>query len=117
VLAALALLGLPNTSLLLLAAALLWILDASLNISMEPFRAFVGDMTREDQRAQGYAVQTMFIGTGMDSDAFGRTKCGRSRRAPFGPIFFLFRGSGHLPCGFMDGADNAGIFTARAAQI
>ena len=64
VLAALALLGLPNTSLLLLAAALLWILDASLNISMEPFRAFVGDMTREDQRAQGYAVQTMFIGTG-----------------------------------------------------
>lgn len=64
VLAALALLGLPNTSLLLLAAALLWILDASLNISMEPFRAFVGDMTREDQRTQGYAVQTMFIGAG-----------------------------------------------------
>lgn len=63
-LAALALLGLPNAGVLLFAAALLWLLDASLNISMEPFRAFVGDMTREDQRAQGYAVQTMFIGTG-----------------------------------------------------
>lgn len=63
-LAALALLGLPNAGLLLVAAVLLWLLDASLNISMEPFRAFVGDMTREDQRAQGYAVQTAFIGTG-----------------------------------------------------
>lgn len=64
VLAALALIGMPHAGLLLVAAVLLWLLDASLNISMEPFRAFVGDMTREDQRAQGYAVQTMFIGAG-----------------------------------------------------
>ena len=63
-LAAFALIGMPNASVLLFAAVLLWLLDASLNISMEPFRAFVGDMTREDQRAQGYAIQTMFIGTG-----------------------------------------------------
>ncbi|MFN6934312.1 MAG: MFS transporter [Tsuneonella sp.] len=49
---------------LLFAAALLWLLDASLNISMEPFRAFVGDMLRTDQHSAGYAVQTAFIGAG-----------------------------------------------------
>ncbi|WP_372733024.1 MFS transporter [Novosphingobium sp.] len=49
---------------LFLAAAMLWLLDASLNISMEPFRAFVGDMLRADQHAAGYAVQTAFIGAG-----------------------------------------------------
>ncbi|RYE95216.1 MAG: MFS transporter, partial [Oxalobacteraceae bacterium] len=49
---------------LLFAAAMLWMLDASLNISMEPFRAFVGDMLRTDQHAAGYAVQTAFIGAG-----------------------------------------------------
>jgi maltose/moltooligosaccharide transporter len=49
---------------LLFAAAMLWVLDASLNIAMEPFRAFVGDMLRSDQHAAGYAVQTAFIGAG-----------------------------------------------------
>ncbi|MBH5322000.1 MFS transporter [Aurantiacibacter sediminis] len=49
---------------LLFAAALLWILDASLNIAMEPFRAFVGDMLDKSQHATGYAVQTAFIGAG-----------------------------------------------------
>ena len=49
---------------LLFAAAMLWLLDASLNISMEPFRAFVGDMLGADQHAAGYAVQTAFIGAG-----------------------------------------------------
>ena len=48
-------------STLLMAAVLLWTLDASLNISMEPFRAFVGDMLRKDQHTAGYAVQTAFI--------------------------------------------------------
>lgn len=64
VLAALALVGLPNTGLLLLAAAFLWMLDASLNVAMEPFRAFAGDMTPDDQRAQAFAFQTCFIGAG-----------------------------------------------------
>ncbi len=64
VLAALALLGLPQAGALLLAAGFLWLLDASLNIAMEPFRAFVGDMTPEDQRAKGFALQTWFIGAG-----------------------------------------------------
>jgi len=64
VLAALALVGMPNAPGLLAAAMLLWMLDASLNISMEPFRAFVGDMLDADQHTAGYAVQTAFIGAG-----------------------------------------------------
>jgi maltose/moltooligosaccharide transporter len=64
VLATLALLVMPESTGLLMAAMLLWMLDASLNISMEPFRAFVGDMLRKDQHTAGYAVQTAFIGAG-----------------------------------------------------
>ncbi|MBA3729185.1 MAG: MFS transporter, partial [Sphingomonas sp.] len=64
ILAALSLLAMPLAPALLVAAMLLWLLDASLNISMEPFRAFVGDMLRKDQHTAGYAVQTAFIGTG-----------------------------------------------------
>jgi maltose/moltooligosaccharide transporter len=63
-LAALSLFLMPLSSQLLMAAVLLWTLDASLNISMEPFRAFVGDMLRKDQHTSGYAVQTAFIGAG-----------------------------------------------------
>jgi len=63
-LAALSLLLMPLSGQLMMAAALLWTLDASLNISMEPFRAFVGDMLRKEQHTAGYAVQTAFIGAG-----------------------------------------------------
>lgn len=54
----------PSASALWMAAALMWLLDASINISMEPFRAFVGDMVDASQRTAGYAFQTVFIGTG-----------------------------------------------------
>ena len=64
ILAALSLLLMPLSQVLLMAALLLWVLDASLNISMEPFRAFVGDMLPRDQHTSGYAVQTAFIGAG-----------------------------------------------------
>ncbi len=64
VLAALSLFVMPLAPVLLFAAFMLWILDASLNVSMEPFRAFVGDMLRTDQHTAGYAVQTAFIGAG-----------------------------------------------------
>jgi maltose/moltooligosaccharide transporter len=64
VLAALSLFLMPLSSSLFMAAVLLWALDASLNITMEPFRAFVGDMLRKDQHTSGYAVQTAFIGVG-----------------------------------------------------
>jgi maltose/moltooligosaccharide transporter len=63
-LATLSLFLMPLSSQLLMAAVLLWTLDASLNISMEPFRAFVGDMLRKDQHTAGYSVQTAFIGAG-----------------------------------------------------
>jgi maltose/moltooligosaccharide transporter len=64
VLATFALLVMPESPAVWFAAMMLWMLDASLNISMEPFRAFVGDMLRKDQHAAGYAVQTAFIGAG-----------------------------------------------------
>ncbi|MEO0317324.1 MAG: hypothetical protein RL404_1001 [Pseudomonadota bacterium] len=64
ILATCALLMMPQSGALLSAALLLWLLDASLNVSMEPFRAFVGDMLGEDQHTTGYAVQTAFIGAG-----------------------------------------------------
>src|SRR5438309_10910339 len=63
-LAALSLFMMPLSQVLLMSAVLLWVLDASLNITMEPFRAFVGDMLRKDQHTSGYAVQTAFIGAG-----------------------------------------------------
>jgi maltose/moltooligosaccharide transporter len=64
ILAGLSLLVMPLAPVLLFAAVMLWVLDASLNVSMEPFRAFVGDMLRKDQHSAGYAVQTAFIGAG-----------------------------------------------------
>src|SRR3546814_8567898 len=64
ILAAIALFAMPESPSIWFAAVMLWLLDASLNISMEPFRAFVGDMLRKDQHSAGYAVQTAFIGAG-----------------------------------------------------
>ena len=64
VLATLALFAMPNSPTLWIAAGLLWVLDASINISMEPFRAFVGDQLPTSQRAGGYAMQSFFIGVG-----------------------------------------------------
>ena len=64
ILSTVALLLMPNASTLLMAAGLLWILDASINISMEPFRAFVADLLPEGQRTRGFAMQSIFIGLG-----------------------------------------------------
>lgn len=64
ILASLALIIMPNSPELWVAAGMLWILDASINISMEPFRAFVGDNLPEEQRTMGFAMQSFFIGTG-----------------------------------------------------
>ena len=64
ILATLALLCMPNSPLLWVAAVLLWILDASINVSMEPFRAFVGDQLPSQQRPTGYVLQSFFIGVG-----------------------------------------------------
>jgi maltose/moltooligosaccharide transporter len=63
-LASFALVAMPSSSTLWMAAGLLWILDASINISMEPFRAFVADLLPPEQRTQGFAMQALFIGLG-----------------------------------------------------
>src|SRR5262249_47111098 len=64
ILASLALIVMPNSPALWVAAGMLWIMDASINISMEPFRAFVGDNLASSQRVTGFALQSFFIGTG-----------------------------------------------------
>ena len=64
VLSSLMLILMPNSSSLWMAAGMLWILDASINVSMEPFRAFVADILPEGQRTRGFAMQSLFIGLG-----------------------------------------------------
>ena len=63
-LASAALVVMPNVSALWMAAGLLWVMDASINISMEPFRAFVADLVPPEQRTRGFAMQALFIGLG-----------------------------------------------------
>lgn len=62
ILSSLALFIMPNSSAVWMAAGTLWILDSCINISMEPFRAFVADNLDDRQRPFGYAMQSMFIG-------------------------------------------------------
>ena len=64
ILASIALCLMPNSPVLWMAIGVLWIMDASINISMEPFRAFVGDNLPEEQRTTGFAMQSFFIGIG-----------------------------------------------------
>jgi maltose/moltooligosaccharide transporter len=59
-----ALFFMPTSSALWMAAGLLWILDASINVSMEPFRAFVADKLDASQRTAGFVMQSFFIGVG-----------------------------------------------------
>jgi maltose/moltooligosaccharide transporter len=62
--ATIALFLMPNSSAVWMAVAVLWMLDAAINVSMEPFRAFVGDKLDPAQQTAGYAMQTFFIGCG-----------------------------------------------------
>ncbi len=64
IIASLALIAMPHSSAVWMAAGLLWILDASINISMEPFRAFVADKLPEEQITKGFTMQSFFIGIG-----------------------------------------------------
>ncbi len=64
ILSTIALFFMPNSPALWVAAGMLWILDASINVSMEPFRAFVGDNLPSEQRTSGFAMQSFFIGVG-----------------------------------------------------
>jgi len=86
ILASLALIAMPNSPTLWVAAGMLWIMDASINISMEPFRAFVGDNLPAGQRVTGFAMQSFFIGTGAVVGSllpyFLTTVLGVSNQAP-----------------------------------
>ena len=64
ILTTLALVVMPNSPTLWIAAGMLWIMDASINVTMEPFRALVGDNLPTKQRATGYSMQSFFIGVG-----------------------------------------------------
>jgi len=64
VLASIALFLMPNSHMLWMAVAVLWMMDAAINVSMEPFRAFVGDKLDPSQQTAGFAMQTFFIGCG-----------------------------------------------------
>jgi len=62
--ASMALLIMPNSPALWVASGMLWIMDASINISMEPFRAFIGDMLPNERRTREFAMHSFFFGTG-----------------------------------------------------
>jgi maltose/moltooligosaccharide transporter len=64
ILSSVALFFMPDSPALWVAATLLWVLDASINVSMEPFRAFVADKLNTDQRTAGFVMQSFFIGIG-----------------------------------------------------
>lgn len=64
ILASIALIFMPHSPTLWMAVGLLWVLDASINISMEPFRALVADKLPEQQRSYGFVLQTLIIGIG-----------------------------------------------------
>jgi maltose/moltooligosaccharide transporter len=64
ILTAVSLFLMPNASSVLTASLMLWVLSASINVAMEPFRAFVADTLPEEQRTTGFAMQVFFIGAG-----------------------------------------------------
>jgi maltose/moltooligosaccharide transporter len=101
-LASLALVAMPNSPALWVAAGMLWIMDASINISMEPFRAFVGDNLPSAQRTAGFAAQSFFIGVGAVVASvlpWFLTKLGAANQAPEGMIPASVRLSFYLGAG------------------
>lgn len=87
--AMIALILMPQASAIWMAVIALWILDTSVNVSMEPFRAFVGDLLPEPQRKTGYAMQSVMIGAGAVIASFlpqMLTALGVSTEAPLGHI-------------------------------
>jgi maltose/moltooligosaccharide transporter len=89
ILASIALIFFPNVWALWMAAIMLWLLDASINVSMEPFRAFVGDMLPDEQRTSGFAMQSFFIGVGAVVSSvlpYLLTKAGVANEAAAGVI-------------------------------
>jgi maltose/moltooligosaccharide transporter len=103
ILSSFALIIMPTSPLLWMAAGLLWILDASINISMEPFRAFVADMLPDEQHTRGFAMQSLMIGLGASvasalpwilSHLFGvSTASSKAQAIPFSVRFSFWIGA------------------------
>lgn len=141
ILASLALFIMPNSPVLWMAAGMLWIMDASINISMEPFRAFVGDMLPSEQRTIGFSMQSFFIGIGaiiasalpyMMTNWFGVSNTAPSGEIPAsvkfsfyigGAVFILsvlwtvFRTKEYSPEELKSYSDSNKTNSARASQI
>jgi maltose/moltooligosaccharide transporter len=89
IMASVTLFFMPHSPVLWVAAGLLWILDLSINISMEPFRALVADKLPNDQRSNGFIIQTLIIGIGTwiaSSLPWLVNKFGITNEAPAGII-------------------------------
>jgi maltose/moltooligosaccharide transporter len=65
IITSIALILMPNSSSVWMAAGLMWMLDGGLNIAMEPFRAFIGDNLKKEQQATGFSIQSFFVGFGQ----------------------------------------------------
>ena len=134
VFASIALLFMPNASGLAMmippmfvGAGILMIMDASINISMEPFRALVADMLPSDQRTLGFSVQTMLIGIGavvgswlpyILAEWVGVSKLAEPGEVPNNVIFsFYFGGCSIYHIYFMDHLKDQGISTRRVQEV
>ncbi len=102
ILSSIALIFMPNSTALWMAAGLLWILDTSINISMEPFRAFVTDKLNDKQRTRGFAMQSLFIGLGsvvasalpwMMTHWFGIVNTGNAGEIPLSVKYSFYVGA------------------------
>lgn len=111
---AFALFLMPQATAIWMAVIALWILDSSVNVSMEPFRAFVGDLLPEQQRKTGYAMQSVMIGAGAVIASFLPqilTYFGVSTEAPIGHIPATVRYSFYIGAVVLIVAIAATVFT------
>ena len=112
----LALFLMPNSSALWMAAGLLWILDASINVSMEPFRAYVADQMPVTQRPTGYAMQSFLIGVGSVVASllpWFLARLGVSNTAPAGEIPDTVKYAFYFGGAMLLGAVSWTVFTTR----
>jgi maltose/moltooligosaccharide transporter len=65
ILTSIALIFMPYSTSVLMAASLMWLLDGAANVTMEPFRAFIADKLPENQRTLGFSMQSFFVGLGQ----------------------------------------------------
>ena len=104
----------PQATAIWMAVIALWVLDSSVNVSMEPFRAFVGDLLPEQQRKTGYAMQSVMIGAGAVIASFLPqilTYLGVSTDAPIGHIPATVRYSFYIGAVVLLVAISATVFT------